>query len=235
MYLFQLIPPNNNVYATRSFQCNKISSFKTRHNFSNNSLFLGVISEWNSLDKNIGNFSYINVLKKDLLKFIRPEPNSTYNTNDTKELKLLRRLRLRLSHLADQIFRHNFQDCVYRNNNSLPSSLLISWLSKENPLHKINEVSRIISRQSDSTITKILLFGDNKLDFEEKKILLRVYFINREIQLSLIWAKLNDSIVSFYSKIMKHLCFRLVTFFLHVKLYLLILVSGYSESLINLF
>ena len=101
--------------------------------------------------------------------------------------------------------------------------------------HKISQVSGTILRQSDSTITKILLFGDNKLDFEEKKILLRVYFINREIQLSLIWAKLNDSIVSFYSKIMKHLCFRLVTFFLHVKLYLLILVSGYSESLINLF
>ena len=29
-YLFQLIPSNNNVYATRSFQSNKISSFKTR-------------------------------------------------------------------------------------------------------------------------------------------------------------------------------------------------------------
>ena len=29
-YLFQLIPPNNNVYATRSSQSNKISSFKTR-------------------------------------------------------------------------------------------------------------------------------------------------------------------------------------------------------------
>ena len=29
---------------------------------------------------------------------------------------------------------------------------------------------------------------------------------------------------------MKHLCFRLVTFFLHVKPDLLILVSGYSES-----
>ena len=210
-----------------------MSSFKTRHNFSNNFLFLGVI--WNSLDINIGNFPYINVFKKDLLKFIRPEPNSTYNINDTKELKLLRRLRLRLSHLADQTFSHNFQDCVYWNNNPLPSSVPISWLSKENPLHKINEVSRIISRQSDSTITKILLFGDNKLDFEAKKILLQVYFINREIQLSLIWAKLNDSIVSFYSKIMKYLCFRLVTFFLHVKPYLLILVSGYSGSLINLF
>ena len=38
--------------------------------------------------------------------------------------------------------------------------------------HKINQVSGIISRQSNSTITKILLFGDNKLDFETSKILL---------------------------------------------------------------
>ena len=45
-YLFQLIPPNNNVYATRSSQSNKISSFKARH-----------ISEWNSLDVNIRNSS----------------------------------------------------------------------------------------------------------------------------------------------------------------------------------
>ena len=36
----------------------------------------------------------------------------------------------------------------------------------------INQVSGTISRQSDSTITKILLFGDNKLDFETNKILL---------------------------------------------------------------
>ena len=34
---------------------------------------------------------------------------------------------------------------------------------------------------------------------------------------------------------MKNLRFRLVTFFLHVKPDLLILVSGYSESLANLF
>ena len=39
--------------------------------------------------------------------------------------------------------------------------------------HKINQVSGTISRQSDLTITKILLFGDNKLDFDEtNKILL---------------------------------------------------------------
>ena len=43
----------------------------------------------NSLDVNILNSSSINVLKKELVKFIRPEPNSTYNINDTKGLKLI--------------------------------------------------------------------------------------------------------------------------------------------------
>ena len=75
-YLFQLIPPNNNVYATRSSQSNKISSFKTRHNFFKDSFFPAVISEWNSLDINIQNSSSINVFKKELLRFIRPEHNS---------------------------------------------------------------------------------------------------------------------------------------------------------------
>ena len=36
----------------------------------------------------------------------------------------------------------------------------------------MNQVSGTISRQIDSIITKILLFGDNKLDFKTNKILL---------------------------------------------------------------
>ena len=75
-------------------------------------LFPAVISEWNSFDINIQNSSSINVFKKELLKFIRPEPNSTYNINDTKRLKLLTRLQLDLSHLGDHKSRYNFQDCV---------------------------------------------------------------------------------------------------------------------------
>ena len=70
LYLFQLIPPNNNIYATRSSLSNKISSFKTRHNFFKDSFFPTVTSEWNSLDVNIRNSTSINVFKKELLKFI---------------------------------------------------------------------------------------------------------------------------------------------------------------------
>ena len=110
-YLFQLIPPNNNVYATRSSQSNKISSFKTRHNFFKDSFFSAVISEWNSLDINIRNSSSINVFKKELMKFIRPEPNPNYDINDTKGLKLRTSLRPGLSHLDDHKFRHTYVLC----------------------------------------------------------------------------------------------------------------------------
>ena len=44
--------------------------------------------------------------------------------------------------------------------------------AKKTLFHKVNKVSGIILRQSDSTIAKILLFGDIKLDFETNKILL---------------------------------------------------------------
>ena len=149
-YLFQLIPPNNNVYATRSSQSNKISSFKTRHNFFKDSFFSAVISEWNSLNIDIWNSSSINVFKKELLKFIRPEPNSTYNINDTKGLKLLTRLQLGLSHLGDHKFRHNLQDCVspmcYCGQNIETTTHFLFHCSnhhcaRKTFFHKINQVS----------------------------------------------------------------------------------------------
>ena len=213
-YLFQLIPPNINIYATRTSQSNKISSFKTRYNFFKDSFFPAVISEWNSIDINIRNSSCVNTFNKELLRFIRPEANSTYNINDPKGLKLLTRLWLGLSHLGDYKFRRNFQDCVSPMcycSQDIETTTHFRFHSpnhhcaRKTLFHKINQVSGTPSRQSDSTITTILLFGDNKLDFETNKILQttdvynQVDFINREIQLSLIRVKLNDSIVSFYS------------------------------------
>ena len=79
-YLFHLIPPNNNDYATLSSQSNKIPSFKIRHKFLKDFFSPGAISECNILDLNIRNSPSIDVFKKELLKFIRPQPNSTYNT-----------------------------------------------------------------------------------------------------------------------------------------------------------
>ena len=76
------------------------------------------------------------MFKKELLKFIRPEPNSTYNIKDTKGLKLLTKLRLGLSHLGEHKFRHNYQGCVspmcYCGQDI--QTITHSSLFKENPL-----------------------------------------------------------------------------------------------------
>ena len=180
-YLFQLIPSNNNFSSTRSSQSNKMSSLKNRHYFFKDSFLPAVISEWNSLDVNIRNSSSINVFKKGLLKFIRPVPNFTYNINDSKGLTLLTRLRLGINDLGDHKFRHNFQDCVSSmcscgQDIETTTHFLLHCpnhhCARKTFFHKVNQVSGNILRQSNSAITKILLFGDIKLDFETNKILL---------------------------------------------------------------
>ena len=47
-----------------------------------------------------------------ILKFIRPEPNRISSTQNFAGLKLLTRMILGMSHLADHKSRHNFQDCL---------------------------------------------------------------------------------------------------------------------------
>ena len=89
-------------------------------------------------------------------------------------------MRLGLSHLGDHKFRHNFQDCVspmYSCGQDIETTHFLLHCPnrhcvRKTLFHKINKVSGNILRQSDSTITKILLFGDIKLDFEINKILL---------------------------------------------------------------
>ena len=120
------------------------------------------------------------MFKKELLKFVRPDPNSTYNINDTKGLKLFTRLRLGLSHLGDHKFRHNFQECVspmcYCRQDIKTTHFLLhcpnQHSARKTLWHKTNQLSGTIFRQNDSTITKIFLFSDNKIDFETNKILL---------------------------------------------------------------
>ena len=83
--------PVSNVYTRKSSQSNNIPSVKIRHIFFKNSIFLAVTTEWNNLEinleLNIRNSSSISVFEKELLKFIRPEPNFTYKIHDT-EIKI---------------------------------------------------------------------------------------------------------------------------------------------------
>ena len=61
--------------------------------------------EWNNLGLNIRNSPNCN-------DFTRPEPDQAFNVDISEELKFLKRRRLLLNHLADNMFRHNLQDCL---------------------------------------------------------------------------------------------------------------------------
>ena len=87
-------------YRTR--QCNKIPTIKVKHDFFKNIFFPSAIIEWSKLDRKIKNSESIKTFKKRILSFIRPSPNSTFNCHNPKGIKLLSRLRFRLSHLREQ-------------------------------------------------------------------------------------------------------------------------------------
>ena len=96
VYLFNLIPTKNSNYNTRN--TDKITLFHTEHSFFKNSFFPSTVIEWNKLDSNLRSPTSLSVFKKNLLKFIRPSPNSVFNCHNCKGIIYLTRLRLGLSH-----------------------------------------------------------------------------------------------------------------------------------------
>ena len=62
-YLFNLIPENNNPYASRSALNNQIPFFNAKTNFFKNSFFPAVITEWNNLDISIRNSPSCHIFK----------------------------------------------------------------------------------------------------------------------------------------------------------------------------
>ena len=110
------------------------------------------------------------ILKINVLKFIRPKPNSVYYCHNPKGIRLLTRLRLGLSHLRKHKFNHSFQDCLnplcFCGNEIETSThylLHCPTYTKERMtlLNKIKSINCGILEFSDAVVTEILLSGDN--------------------------------------------------------------------------
>ena len=110
VYLFNLIPIKNSNHNTRN--TDKITLFRAKHNFFKNYFFPSTVIESNKLDLNLRSAASLNVFRKNLLKFIRPSPNSVFNCHNCKGIKYLARVRLGLSHLREHKFKHSFQDTL---------------------------------------------------------------------------------------------------------------------------
>ena len=110
VYLVNLIPTKNSNYNTRD--ADKITLFHTKHNFFKNTFFPSTAIEWNKLDPNLRSAASLSAFKKNLLKFIRPSPNSVFNCHNCKRIKYLTRQHLGLSHLRERKSKHSFQDTL---------------------------------------------------------------------------------------------------------------------------
>ena len=104
----------------------------------------------------------ISIFKSNVLKFIRPKPNNVYYCHNPKGIRLLTRLRLGLSHLREDKFKHSFQDCL---NPLCFCGNEIETYTNERMilLNKIKSINCSILEFSDAVVTKILLFGDSTL------------------------------------------------------------------------
>ena len=178
-YLTELIPTRNEAYQTRHLA--NIPSLSFKHNFFKNTFFPSTILEWNKLDPSLRNSISYNVFKNSILKFIRPSPNKIFQRHNPKEIKLVTRLRLGLSHLREQKFKHTFQDtlkpvCSCGVDIETTSHYFLHCplfhAERSSLLNYINEIDSTIFNKSDSVVTRILLYGNESFKDEVNLLIL---------------------------------------------------------------
>ena len=80
--------------------------------FFKNLFFTSAVIEWNSLEHNIRKVGSFSVFKNNILKLLRPTPNSIFNCENHRGFKLTTRLRVGLSLLREHKFKLSFQDTL---------------------------------------------------------------------------------------------------------------------------
>ena len=128
--------------------------------------------------------SSFNIIRANLIKIIRPIPNSVFGIFNPIGLKLITRLRLGLNHLNDHRFNHNFIDCI---NPLCTCSLVIESTvhyflycnhcnSARISLFKdLNSANRTLLNPSDLSLVNVLLYGGPQFDDSQNPYILNIY------------------------------------------------------------
>ena len=74
--------------------------------------FPSAAMEWNSLDHHIRKVESLTIFKNNIVKLIKSTPTNVFNFENNRQIKLITRLRVDLSHLREQKFEHSFQDTL---------------------------------------------------------------------------------------------------------------------------
>ena len=103
-YLAELIP--SEFHLCNTWNTRNIATCSCRTDAFKSSFFPWAINEWS---KRIRASSF-NIFRANLIKIIRPIPNSVFGIFNPLGLKLITWLHLGLSHLNEHRFKHNFND-----------------------------------------------------------------------------------------------------------------------------
>ena len=120
--------------------------------------------------------SFINVFKKNILKFICLGPNKVFNIYNPYGLNLLTRLHLGLSHLRGHKFNHSFSDCLDEicmcgkdiestNHFLLRCSLLLN--ERQVLMNKTPDIDSSLIDQNEISLCYTLLFGKENMNDSE--------------------------------------------------------------------
>ena len=185
-YLYNIIPKIRGFHNTRNSHL--IPNIFSHSDYFCNSFFPYTIKEWNKLDKSILDSNSIYSFRRNLLKMIKPAPNSVFDACDPQGLKLLTRLRLGLSHLRDHKFRHGFNDTI---DPFCPCTVEIESIShfflrchnfdiqRQNLMNELFSINHSILQYDENTLTELLLYGNKHFsnDINSKIINASINFI----------------------------------------------------------
>ena len=171
IFIAELIPSESHLYNTRNTR--NITTYSCSTDALRILFFSWTINEWNKLNFNIRTSSF-NIFRANLIKIIRPIPNSVFGIFNPLGLKLITRLRLGLSHLNEYRFNHhNFNDCI---NPLCTCSLDIESTvhyflhcnyynsARISLLNDLNSVDRTLLNLSDLSLVNVLLYGGPQFD-----------------------------------------------------------------------
>ena len=151
------------------------------------SFFPNTIKEFNKLNHSVSHQLSFQSFRRFLSKSIRPVPNSLFDACDPHGVKLLTRLRVGLSHLKEQKFRHGFNDtvdpfCPCNMETETVTHFYLRCLNYNNlRLELMNELMKIKSNllhYNEENLTETLLYGDKNLSHETSSKILKLIFLH---------------------------------------------------------
>ena len=180
-YLVDPIPmPRRHLFGRHV--TNDIYCFSYRNDRFLYSFYPDAVNSWNALDADVRKTETLSGFKNTIMKSIQPKKRSIFNVHDENGVRYIFQLRVGLSSLRAHKRNHKFKDtpddrCLCGNGIETTEHFLLKCslyqTQRETLLSSINPIiSSVIPENTSNNLAEILLYGNEKLDDHQNKIIL---------------------------------------------------------------